>query len=358
MMTHPFKDVKKILVIKLRHIGDVLLTVPVFRSLKENFPNSHISALVNSGTEEVLRGNPLIDEIIVFDRSIEKMIPIQKYIEEIAFLRSIRQKNFDMAVGLTNGDRTAIISFLSGARYRLAHDTNKGLAFKRHLYNHIAQYPLWGIHMVQHNLDILEQNGLSCQDTSISLDISDHDRDFTKRAIGVTQNIVHVHSTASLSHKCWKDEYMADVIVWLVGQGKKVVMTSSSDEKELDKAKRILSLAFSRLTHDASQVIDLCGKTTIKQLAAISEASDLFFGIDSAPMHIASAVGTPVVGIFGPSSETLWEPWCEKKLVISKNLPCRLPCKNKRNCQTYECINSIMPGEVITKVEGFMRSIN
>jgi heptosyltransferase-3 len=135
------------------------------------------------------------------------------------------------------------------------------------------------------------------------------------------------------------------------------VVTSSSDEKEIDKAKRILSLVFSRLTSDASQIIDLCGKTTVKQLAAVSESSDFFFGIDSAPMHIASAVGTPVVAIFGPSSETLWEPWCEKRLVISKNLPCRLPCKNKRNCQTYECINSITPGEVISKMEGFIRGL-
>ena len=356
-MIHPFKSVKKILVIKLRHIGDVLLTVPVFRALKENFPDSHISALVNSGTEEVLTGNPLIDEIIVFDRAIEKMSHIQKYIEELTFLRSIRQKNFDMTVGLTNGDRTAIISFLSGARYRLAHITHKGFAFKRYLYTHLAQnYPY--MHMVKHNLDILGQNGLSCKDTSLFLYISDLDRDFIRGIIGTNQNIVHVSPTAKLSHKCWKDEYMADVISWLVRQGKKVVVTSSSDEKEIDKAKRILSLVFSRLTSDASKIIDLCGKTTVNQLAAISEASDLFFGIDSAPMHIASAVGTPVVAIFGPSSETLWEPWCEKKLVISKNLPCRRPCKNKKNCQTYECLNSITPGEVISKMEGFMRSIN
>lgn len=356
-MVHSFKGIKKILVIKLRHIGDVLLTVPVFRALKENFPDSHISALVNPGTEEMLTGNPLIDEIIVFDRAIEKMSPMQKYIEELTFLRSIRQKNFDMTVDLTNGDRAAIISFLSGARYRLAYVAYKGFAFKRYLYTHLAQnYPR--MHTVKHNLDILGQNGLAYKDTSLFLYISDHDRDFIKSIIGTNQNMVHVHPTASLLHKCWKDEYMADVISWLVRQGKKVVVTSSPDKKETDKAKRILSLVFSRLTNYASQVIDLCGKTTIKQLAAISEASDLFFGIDSAPMHIASAVGTPVVAIFGPSSETLWEPWCQKKLVISKNLPCRLPCKNKRNCQTHECINSIMPGEVITKIEGFMRSIN
>src|SRR4030042_5786088 len=109
-----FINVKKILVIKLRHIGDVLLTVPVFRALRENFPDAYIAALVNSGTEDVLSGNPLIDEIIIFDRNIKKMNPLQKYTKELSFLKRIRIKRFDMVVDLTSGDRAALISFASG----------------------------------------------------------------------------------------------------------------------------------------------------------------------------------------------------------------------------------------------------
>jgi heptosyltransferase-3 len=106
------------------------------------------------------------------------------------------------------------------------------------------------------------------------------------------------------------------------------------------------------------EFIDLSGKTTLKQLGAISELSRFFIGVDSAPMHIAAAVGTPVIAFFGPSSETLWAPWCEKKLIISKDFPCRLPCKNKNGCHTYECITSITPKDVIYKVENFLRSLN
>ena len=85
-----FKDVKNILVIKLRHIGDVLLTVPVFRALRETFPGAQISALVNSGTEDVLAGNPLIDEIIVFDRSVKSTSLLIKCIKEFSFLSMVR----------------------------------------------------------------------------------------------------------------------------------------------------------------------------------------------------------------------------------------------------------------------------
>ncbi|MBA3070685.1 MAG: glycosyltransferase family 9 protein, partial [Nitrospirae bacterium] len=133
-----FSGIKKILVIKLRHIGDVLLSVPVFRALRENFPEAHIAALVNSGTEEVLETSPFITEIIAFDRSIKKMNFVHRYTKEISFLKMMRRKGFDMAVDLTGGDRAAIISFVSGAAYRLVHDIREGFWGKRYLYTHLA----------------------------------------------------------------------------------------------------------------------------------------------------------------------------------------------------------------------------
>jgi heptosyltransferase-3 len=348
-MTHTFRDIKKILVIKFRHIGDVLLTVPVFRALKEIFPQAHIAALVNSGTEDVLTGNPFIDELIVFDRSIKKMGPVQRSLRELSFLHTIRAKNFDMTVDLTSGDRAAIISFISGARYRLAYITYKGFLFKRYLYTHLAKKD--SVHVVKQNLDILRQSGLSYNDTSLLLNVSIDDEIFIREAIGDEKNIVHVHPVAGILHKCWKDKYMAQVIDYIIDRGFKPVITSSSNYNELEKAHNIMSLV-------KGSFIDLTGKTSLKQLAALSKISRFFIGIDSSPMHIAAAVGVPVIAIFGPSSETLWAPWCEKKLIISKNLPCRLPCKNKKNCQTHECINSITPEEVIPKIADFIRSIN
>ena len=125
-----FNDVKKILIIKLRHIGDVLLAVPTIRALKENFPDANISALVNKGTEEMLCDNPLLDEIIVYNRNIKGLPISQKIKGEINFISGLRKMEFDLVVDLTSGDRPAILSFLSGARYRIGNNP-KGKGFFR-----------------------------------------------------------------------------------------------------------------------------------------------------------------------------------------------------------------------------------
>ncbi|MBI5188682.1 MAG: putative lipopolysaccharide heptosyltransferase III, partial [Nitrospirae bacterium] len=317
-----FRGIEKILVIKLRHIGDVLLAVPVFRALRENFPQAHIAALINSGTEDVLTGNPFINEIIVFDRSVKKLSLSRRLWEESIFLRGIKNKHFDMTVDLTGGDRPAIISFISGARYRLGYVTRKKNWLKKNIYTHLVRKN-GSQHIVMQNLDVVKQFGISTDNLHIDFFVPEEARSFVRRIfrennIKDSDTVVHVHPTSRWLFKCWKDEYMAEVINWLIEHGIKVIVTSAPGKRETEKAKRILSLIPSRITHHASRLIDLCGKTTIKQLAAISRASDLFIGVDSAPMHIAAAVGTPVIALFGPTKENRWGPWGNIHTVISK----------------------------------------
>lgn len=345
-----FSGIKKILVIKLRHIGDVLLSVPVFRALRENFPEAHITALVNSGTEEVLESSPFIDEIIAFDRSIKKVSFPQKHTKEISFLRMIRRKGFDMAVDLTGGDRAAIISFVSGAAYRLGHDIREGFWGKRYLYTHLAGKND-NQHTLLQNLDIVRQFDIKTDNLSVDISIPEDARMFANRILEKNRTdkntpVVHVHPTSRWLFKCWRDEYMAEVINWLTDRGITVIVTSAPDKREIEKAKRILSLVPSLVTRSASGesagadhsslLVDLCGKTTIKQLAAISQVSDLFFGVDSAPMHIAAAVGTPVVALFGPSGAFHWGPWDNESSRLSiKNLEFKTPYPEKSGIQTF-----------------------
>jgi len=392
-----FSGIKKILVIKLRHIGDVLMSVPVFRALRENFPDAHIAALVNSGTEEALDSSPFINEIIAFDRSIKRMNLLQKYTKEISVLRMIRRKGFDMAVDLTSGDRAAIISFVSGASYRLAHDTRGGFGGKKYLYTHLAARND-NQHTVLQNLDVVRQFGIKSDNLSVDISIPESARMFAKSIVSHnrTDNIapvVHVHPTSRWLFKCWRDEYMAEVINWLTVRGIIVIVTSAPDKREMEKAKRILSLVGDSPDSTASPVnlgqsphgsrlIDLCGKTTIKQLAAISEVSDLFFGVDSAPMHIAAAVGTPVVALFGPSGAFHWGPWnnswgqgsrvkgqggpYQKRngvqtfgmhTVIQRDWDC-IPC-GKDGCKgnkKSDCLFDISVDEVIGVIGGYLKN--
>jgi len=355
-----FKNIKKILVIKFRHIGDVLLIIPTIRALKETFPDARVSVIVNSGTEGVLSGNPVIDELVVFDRSVKDLPAVKRYVKEINFLKEIRNKGLDMTVDLTGGDRAAIISFLSGARYRLAANPGKkGFAGKRFLYTHLADIDKRK-HMVFQNFDVVSHFGITAENTDVDFFIPEEIRlsvkkIFKENNIKDNDSVVHIHPTSRWLFKCWKDEYMAEVISWLIARGIKVVVTSAPDSKEMEKAKRILSLCSSLVATPLSSpksrhsplLLDLCGKTTIKELAAVSELSDLFIGVDSAPMHIAAAVRTTVIVLFGPTGEDVWGPYGKGHFIITKNLPCK-PCK-KGMCEGIplrECMTAIKPDDV------------
>ncbi len=307
MATMEFHNINKILVIKLRHIGDVLLTVPVFRALKQTFPSARTTALVNAGTEEVLKGSAYIDEILVFDRAIKTLPALARYKQEADFLVQVRKKTFDMTIDLTGGDRAALLSYLSGARYRTGWESNKGFIGKKHLYTHLSK-PDGSKHIVLQNMDAVQPFGIDAEDLSIDFYIPDEDRIHIRKILGLEElksgYIVHVHPTSRWLFKCWNDHSMAEIIRWFLDRGMRVAVTSSPERDEIEKTRGILSLVGRR-----QGLVDLCGATTIKQLAALSEIADLFFGVDSAPMHIAASVGTPVVALFGPSGAFNWGPW-------------------------------------------------
>ncbi len=350
----PFEEVKSIVVIKLRHIGDVLLTVPVFRALREHFPQARIAALVNSGTEEVIVGNPLVDEIVLFDRTIKRRNPAQRYLCELSFLRQLRQHHFDMAVSLTSGDRSAVIAYFSGARYRIAYDPGaKGLFGKRYLYTHRAKLRKRGEHSVIKNLDVIAQFGITTDDLSVDFHIPEEARTSMMRilaehGVSVADRVVHVHPTSRWLFKCWKDSFMAEVIRWFTDRGMKVIVTSSPDKGELERVRAILSLCDLKEELSRNHLVDLSGKITIKQLAAVSQRSVLFFGVDTAPMHIAAAVGTPVVALFGAGQQN-WRPWGEGHCIItSEALPRQSISREewvKRN------LERITPQDVVAELE-------
>jgi len=347
-----FKNIKKILVLKFRHIGDVLLIVPTIRALKETFPEASIAVAVNAGTEEVLVGHKLIDELIIFDRSVKKLPALKKISREIGFIQNIRRRNFDMTVDLTSGDRAAILSFFSGAKYRLANNPGtKGFPGKRLIYSHISDIDNKK-HMVLQNLDVVNQFGISAENGDVDFFISDKTKGkvarlFEENSIKKGDRIVHIHPTSRWMFKCWDDTYMAEIIDWLCTERMKVILTSAPDREEVARAERILSL-LSDETKSSGNIIPLLGKTTIKELAAISDAADIFFGVDSAPMHIAAAVKTPVIALFGPSGHYgEWYPHGDGHIVLTKNLPCK-PC-HKDMCEGVElreCMRAIKPHDV------------
>ena len=346
---------ERILLIRLRNIGDVLLMVPTIRAFREAFPKAYLAAAVNAGTEEMLTGNPLLDEVLVFDPQ-WKIFPWgQRIAREGGFVRAVRKRKFDLAVNLTEGDRGAFLCLASGARVRVGMYHPRGLWWKGRIYDHLVQPPDWKAHTVEQMLEVPRSLGLHPQDRRVEIFYPPEDRQAVDRlleaeGVGPEKALIHIHPTSRWLFKCWRDEAMAKVIDALEESGQaRAVLTSGGEEKELKKIDSILKACRTR-------PVNLAGKVTLKQLAALSRRSRLFLGVDTAPMHIAAAVSTPVIALFGPSGEFNWGPWGEGHVVIKKDWECR-PC-GKDGCEGSKqsrCLEEISEAEVLKEVFEVLR---
>jgi heptosyltransferase-3 len=344
-ITPNFADVRRVLVVKLRHLGDVLLTTPVYRAIKKACPNAEITACVFKGTEEMLDNNPDVKNCM----TVPKSRAFEQMRQQGNFLADLRRARFDLAIDLTGSDRAAILTRLTGARLRWGPARKKGFLGKKLCYTQTVIFPR-NVHVVEQQKSFLNTFGIENEKPELFFFVSDENRSAVRKLVGSETDLVHVHPVSRIMKKCWPAPFMATFLNSLGRRGLKPVLTASPDPVELNFIKDLVPLL--EVPH-----FNLSAKLSLSELGALSEASRLFVGVDSAPMHIAAAVGTPVIGIFGPSSETLWAPWCEKKLVLSRALPCRLPCKNKRSCPHIECLRAMTPEMVMPQVDRFLSTI-
>jgi heptosyltransferase-3 len=302
------RDFRSIVVFKQRHIGDVLLSTPVFRALRSAFPSARIAAVVNEGTEEMLSGNPDIDRIVVLRRSRRDAGGMARWKEEWSTLREIRSGRPDLAVQLTEGDRGAILSMLSGAKCRAGvAPARRGLFGKERIFTHLCPSPPLYRHAVLRDLDVLAVAGIPSADLSLRFVFSPQDREEAMRkargaGLPGDRAFAVIQPTSRWTFKCWTDEGMAGVVGHLSRKGIFPVVTSGPAPEEAAMAKRILGMS-------GVDGALLAGSLTLKELGALIASARLFVGVDSAPMHIAAAVGTPTVALFGPTGAYNWAPW-------------------------------------------------
>ena len=338
--------IERILVIKLKHIGDVLLATPAIHALRKAFPMSRICALVYAGTDDMLTGNPDLEEVLAFERG-SGVGRIRNEGRLVSQLRKIRP---DLAVEMGNGDREAILGVLSGARIRVGYDPGRsGFLGRRLLLTHIVRQD-WEKHVVESNLDLVQALGVEPDARDLRLFVDPQAEAAVNtllRDMGMEgdDGVVTIHPTAKWMFKCWTDEGFAQVADYLSEQGMTVCITSGPAEREVQKAQRIIGRA-------RRPVIDLSGRLTLKQAAALIARSRLFIGVDSAPMHMAAAVKTPVVALFGPSREQNWRPWGEGHLILKRDPFCsQLQAKRCEVTKRCECLETLKIEEVITAVD-------
>jgi heptosyltransferase III len=318
-------EVRRVLVIKMRNHGDVLLSAPVFAALRKRLPDAQIDAYVYLDTLPMLEGHPAIGNFHLYDRKWKSLSVIGRLKNELKLLHAIRATKYDLTVNLTEGDRGTLSALYSGARIRVGMDPQgQGIPGKQHLVTHLVRRPSTPRHMVEQNLDALRRIGIFPEDRSLFFSIPDTARNTVAQHLsrmGVSeQGYLLLHPTSRWLFKTWPAKRVSSLINTLDADEYPVVLSCGPDIREramLDEIKHSVR---------RSRVYDLGGLMSLKELGALIEKSRGLLCADSVPMHIAAALRTPTVALFGPSSELIWAPWDNPEAtVIAQNLSCR-PC--------------------------------
>ena len=336
--------VKKILIVKLRHLGDVLLTGPVFASLKRALPDAQIDAYVYTEAFPMLEGHPALGRLIGYDRKWKKMGFFSRLLQEGRVLREIRKGGYDLVISLTEGDRGALAAKVAKAPIRVGFEP-KG-KWQKKIYTHVAKNCPGVRHTVERNLDALRRIGISPEERELYLHVPEEARKSIEQKIG-TAPFVMIHPTSRWRFKCWPKEKMRQLAESLIQRGKKLVFTSGPDSAEMEMLEEITR---------GLDVVNLGGRITLKELAALIEKTELLICVDSVPLHMASALKKPVVAIFGPTSDVAWGPWRNKQArVVSQNLSCR-PCYQDGcgGSKISDCLYTLPVSQVLDAVDGLL----
>lgn len=346
LASRPDMPFRNILIIKLRYVGDVLLATPVLRALKAAYPEARLTMVVNQGTEDILTHNPDVDDVLVVKKS--------SLVDQFLFLRDLRRRRFDCVLDLTDGDRSALLAWISGAPVRLGFNSEE--RWRGLLYSQIVRSRVEKEHRVDRDLAVLQPLSISAAGKVPTLVISQEDELAAERILievgiveqGMRRRLVMLQPAARYWFKAWPEERFAELADRLGKEcGCQVLIGGGPQDVEL--AERIC-----RRTHTACAVV--AGRATLLQYAALLKRCALFVGNDSGAMHIATAMGTPVVALFGPSDPREWGPCGGQADVIYKGLDCRA-CFHP-TCQRGEnnCMRLITVDEVYASAVRMMNN--
>ncbi len=301
---HPLEQ--RILLIKLRYMGDVVLSTPVLPLLRKHFPDAKITFLVNPETAGVLQGNPYLNAVWV--------LPRKSWWQQLRFIQRVRTEKFTTVIDLTDGDRSAFLSWISGASVRLGY--NRDRRWRGKFYSRVVSSAYGSMHMVDYHQQAIEALGIS--EPIGNPEIYIHPQKIEQE--GLLSNLplhgkplILLHPTARYVDKAWPLERFSAIADWFGEQGFSVGLIGSQRETQIGQ--QIVNLS-------KHKPINLMGKTRLPQLTALMKRSRLLIGNDGGPMHIAAAVGCPVLGLFGPTNPAVWGPRGSQVRVIYKGLNC------------------------------------
>jgi lipopolysaccharide heptosyltransferase II len=320
-------------------IGDMVLLTPALRALKHASPESRLELLLRPRVADLMESHPYVDACIVDEKTEGRCRSLTRLV------RQIRDKSFDLAVVLhPTSFRNALLPFLARVPIRVGTKVGgRGMLLTLSCEDNTA------IHEVDRYLRVLQLLNIGTAPSFLEFWHTDADRQFIEHLLcaeGVLPDdrIIALNLGTTWATKQWDIMNFSDVIQQTAHLAPeiKIVLTGSSSEQELAKA-----------LPDSLSVINLVGKTDILQLGALLERCEVCLTCDSGPMHIAAAVGTPTVALFGPTDPMRHRPYGIGHTVIEKQVSCR-PCY-KRACHRQDaphlCMQEIGTGEVVKAVE-------
>jgi heptosyltransferase III len=214
---------RKILVIKLRHIGDVLLVTPVFQSLRAAFPEAELHACVNERTDRVLTTNPLLKRVFVVQKTLR---------EQARLVAALRREKFDLVLDFTGSDRSAILARMTGAPERWGYYRVKGFWGRNRLFTKTARRKK-DVHVVEQQADLLQQMGIPSPAPRLAYSVREEDRSVAASLVPSDKPLAHLHPVSRLMVKTWPARFTAKLIDHLASRGLQPVVTASNDLAEV-----------------------------------------------------------------------------------------------------------------------------
>ena len=334
-----------ILVVKIASIGDVVLVTASLNAIRKKFPHARIHCLVGKESRRILHNCPYLDGIIVYDVKDKD----RGWWGLLKLSGKLRKYRFDVIVDFQNNRKSHLLSFLSFARESYGYNNGKWGRLLSHPVNDACK----NLPPVAHQFQVLERLGIHYKGNAyLELWPSQHDKQYAQTLLdsewlGNSPNIVGINMAASAKWqtKNWPIEYMIRLCERLTAKNIRIIITGMEKDKLL--AQHFLSMT-------KSKPANFVGKTNILQLAALIKKCKVFVTPDSAPMHVAAAMQTPVVAFFGPTDSRRHIPPAKKIIVLEKKLACA-PCYSSR-CRilTHACMKDIHPDEVALEIESLI----
>jgi len=339
---------RRILIVRTDRIGDLLLSTPVIYALRQKYPQAYISVMVAPYAKDIIEANPYLDEIIVYDKDGKH----KSWLRSFKFAGRLKKKKFDLALILHPTNRVHLLTFLAGIPERLGYNHKIGFLLTRRR-EHTKQEGKK--HEAEYNLDLLCDLGITGNARDLFMPIRDESelwvKDlFVKQGIKDTDKILAVNPGASCPSKVWPAERFAQVAEKLARRYnfKILILAGPKDMHLADKVAQEMK----------GKAINLAGKTSISQLAGILKRCVLFISNDSGPVHIASALGTPVISIFGRNQAGLspqrWGPLGGRSKYLHKEVGC-IQCLAHNCVKEFACLKAISVEDVLAAAESVLK---